>query len=145
MSRYVRKTDHGITNFNALVAAIKDVKLANKSIRSTAKSYNIPKSSLARYIQKASVEIEDISAVDDDELLKLVKRVASYATPFMVFSHEQEEALVAYIKRCCDHYYGLSISDLRLLVYQFAKKLMFSIPQAGKKIKLLAETGIILL
>lgn len=52
MPRYVRKTERGITDWNKLVAAIKDIKIDNKGIRSTAKTYNIPKSSLARYIQK---------------------------------------------------------------------------------------------
>lgn len=85
MSRYVRKSDRGITDWNALVAAIKKVKLDNKSIRSTAKAHNIPKSSLARYIQKVNDTMEDISTIDGEALLKLVKSVASYATPLMVY------------------------------------------------------------
>ncbi|XP_055306968.1 uncharacterized protein LOC129571221, partial [Sitodiplosis mosellana] len=45
-----------------------------------------------------------------------------------IFTPEQEDALVIYIKKCANHYYGLSISELRLLAYQFALKLGIAVP-----------------
>lgn len=78
MRRYKRKTDRGVSDFDALLIAIKEIKLNKKSIRSTAMKYNIPKSSLARYIRKINAEIHDISLFDDDELMKVVRRAAAY-------------------------------------------------------------------
>jgi len=84
MSRRVRKTNHGITDWNNLVATIKEIKVDHKSLRFTARAYNIPKSSLGRYVNKLNDANEDISTLDDDALLKLVKSVSSYATPSLV-------------------------------------------------------------
>jgi len=84
MSRRVRKTNHGITDWNNLVAAIKEIKVDHKRLRSTARAYNISKSSLGRYVNKLNDANEDISTLDDDALLKLVKSVSSYATPSLV-------------------------------------------------------------
>lgn len=64
MSRYTWKTDHGITDFKKVVAAIKGVKIEKKVVRAVAKSFRIPKSSLARYVQKFDTEVNDISTID---------------------------------------------------------------------------------
>ena len=45
-----------------------------------------------------------------------------------VFSTEEEDALVDYVKKCSDHYYGLSIVELRQLAYQLAKKIQVNYP-----------------
>ncbi|XP_031639161.1 uncharacterized protein LOC116351222 [Contarinia nasturtii] len=58
----------------------------------------------------------------------VVHRVASYTTPKLVFNEEQEEALVEYIIRCCHLYYGLSITELKKLAYEFARKLNIVYP-----------------
>lgn len=47
-----------------------------------------------------------------------------------MFSPAQEVELVQYILKCMDHYYGLSITELRQLAFQFAKKLKVSYPAA---------------
>lgn len=49
---------------------------------------------------------------------------------FQVFSLDQESVLVDYILKCANHYYGLSITELRELAYQFAKKLNLEYPQS---------------
>lgn len=41
----------------------------------------------------------------------------------------QEKDLVQYILKCVNHYYGLSINELRELAYQFAKKLAVDYPE----------------
>ena len=51
-NRRQRKTAHGISDFDALVNAMKAIKIENKSIRSTGRDYNIDKSSLLRYVKK---------------------------------------------------------------------------------------------
>lgn len=50
-----------------------------------------------------------------------------------VFSIAQEEDLVKYITQCVNHYYGLSIDELRVLAYQLAKKLNLQYPSAWNK------------
>lgn len=42
----------------------------------------------------------------------------------------QEDDLVVYIINCVNHYYGLSITELRKLAYQFASKLELEYPAA---------------
>lgn len=84
MSRRPRKTEHGISDFEALMKAIKQVKVDKKSKQSTAREYNIPRSSLVRYIAKLDATIPDITQVSDVELMKAIKAVASYCTPSLV-------------------------------------------------------------
>lgn len=84
MSRRARKTDHGITDFDALLKAIKEVKVDKNPIKRTARTYNIPSSSFLRYIKKFDDEVPDITQVSDDVLMKIVKKVASYTKPSLV-------------------------------------------------------------
>lgn len=46
-----------------------------------------------------------------------------------VFTTEEENDLVVYIMKCANHYYGLSINELRQLAYQFATKLGVEFPE----------------
>lgn len=46
---------------------------------------------------------------------------------------EQERDLVQYILKCVNHYYGLSINELRELAYQFASKLQLEYPSSWDK------------
>lgn len=84
MSRRPRKTNHGITDFEVLLKAIKEVKVDKKPIKTTARLYDIPHSSFARYVQKFDVRIPDITQLNDTELAKVVKEIASYAAPSLV-------------------------------------------------------------
>jgi len=84
MSRRERKTDHGITDHGILLEAIKAVKVEKRSVKSTASEYNINRTSLGRYITKFDAEVKDITAVDDSNLLKIVKRISSFSTPCLV-------------------------------------------------------------
>lgn len=40
-----------------------------------------------------------------------------------VFDDDEEETLVDYIIKCSNHYYGLSITELRILAYEFVTKI----------------------
>ena len=83
-ARRSRKSEHGIKDFEALLDAIKAIKISNKSRKSTAKAYNIDMRSLGRYVRKFDAAVPDITAVTDDELLEVVHQIASYATPSLV-------------------------------------------------------------
>ncbi|XP_031637668.1 uncharacterized protein LOC116350086 [Contarinia nasturtii] len=127
-NRRERKTDHGVSDFDALLNAIKAIKIEKKRIRPTARAYSISKTSLTRYVEKLDKEVADISKLSDVELLAILRRIASYATPKLVFNGEEGEALVVYLVRCCHLYYGLSITELRQLAYQYARKLNIAYP-----------------
>lgn len=88
-SRRERKTEHGVSDFDALVKALKAIKIEKQSIRSTASDYGIDKSSLSRYVTKFDKELRDknlkqITDVSDAELMTIVRRIASYSTPKLV-------------------------------------------------------------
>lgn len=83
-SRKPRKTDHGVNDLEALLNAVKAIKIDKKGLRATATAYKIPKSSLSRYIEKVDKEIPDIGAVDDEQLSTVLQDIASYTTPKLV-------------------------------------------------------------
>ncbi|KAL1493856.1 hypothetical protein ABEB36_009542 [Hypothenemus hampei] len=63
-----RKTRHGVTDFDTLLRAIKAVKIGKQSARSTARAFNIPKSSSCCYIKKVNTKISDVTKIADNDL-----------------------------------------------------------------------------
>lgn len=47
---------------------------------------------------------------------------------FQIFSREQERVLMDYILKCSQLYYGLSITELKKLAFQFARKIQAKYP-----------------
>lgn len=76
-SRKPRKTDRGLKDFEALLNAIRSIKIDKKSVISAATAYDIKRTSLTRYIAKFDEVVPDISVVPDDELLKIVQRIST--------------------------------------------------------------------
>lgn len=62
-------------DFGDLLKAVKKVRIEKKSIRSVANSFKISKSSLGRYVNKLDAVSNDISTLDDDTLLQVLKGV----------------------------------------------------------------------
>lgn len=83
-SNYNRKTTRGISDYDALLNAIKAIIVDKRSIQSTAKTYDIKRQSLSRYVKKFNAAVPDIAGVPDDDLMIVVRRIASYATNKMV-------------------------------------------------------------
>lgn len=154
MSTPEKKTERQEKNFNALLQAVKMCLLQNEGIRSAARQHGVDKSSLQRHLNKVKANIDDVSSVNDGELLEII-RTSSMKIPSnmvcyfvlllhllsffflmnshllcQVFSIAQEKVLVEYIIKCVNHYYGLSINELRELAYQLAKKLNLDYPSA---------------
>ncbi|KAJ8943837.1 hypothetical protein NQ318_020909 [Aromia moschata] len=104
--------------------------LENESVRAAAGRYNVPRSTLRRYIEKVSNKYSDLFTVSDENLQETIQQVGSYTACAVkqVFSVEQERALVSYAKKYSDHYYGLNITELRELAYQFGKKIQVKYP-----------------
>lgn len=84
-SKYKRKTTHGISDSDALLNAIKAIVIDKKSIQSTANAYNISRRSLGRYIKKFEAAAPDIAGVPEDDLMIVVRRIASYAIIIQLF------------------------------------------------------------
>lgn len=76
-----RKTDRGIKDTRVLLSAIKEVKLQNKKYCTVAKAYNIPKSSLHRYLKRLDKDVADISQIGDDAFLTILTRCSSFTGP----------------------------------------------------------------
>lgn len=80
MSTPKKSADSTGINFNGLVDAIKRCLKDKQSIKSTAKTYGLPRTSLIRYLKKVEANFDDISSVEDSVLLEFV-RDAGQRTP----------------------------------------------------------------
>lgn len=69
---------------DAIVSAIKDIKLNNKGIRYTAKLYNIQKSSLSRYIQSINAAMPDIKNVPDNDIKDFFRKSTTPSGPKVI-------------------------------------------------------------
>jgi len=116
---YIRKTNRGFTA-ELIKAAADEVIIENKSVRSTAKKYDLCHVSLSRYVAKfkTSMNNGDVSTLN-----------VGYKGPKQVFSVDQEQILSQYIKNSADMYFGLTPRDIKQLAYQFAHKLGLKYPE----------------
>lgn len=111
-SRRSRKTDRGVKDFGELLDAIKSIKIEPKtSIRKAAASIGIPFQSLSRYVSKFDEQVPDITAVPDNDLLAIVRQIASYknvGTAQMVKFEHKLIVLVNFISNISDCKYYCS-------------------------------------
>lgn len=82
---YKRKTGRGVKDVNALLQAIKKVKIDGAKPIPVAREYNIPKSSFVTYLAKFNRRVTDISDLTDDQLLNEIKNISSYGAPTVCF------------------------------------------------------------
>jgi len=137
-------------DFTAMLDAIKGCLLEKSGLRASARANGVKKSTLGRYLKKVQENFEDISSVNDELLLDFLRKTNKKIPPSMVkrkinilhnryhsfsvtapqvFSLDQERELVEYAIKCVNHYYGISIDELRELAYQLATKL--SLPHSA--------------
>ncbi|KAJ8879727.1 hypothetical protein PR048_020335 [Dryococelus australis] len=92
----------------ALKRAVEKVLKEGASIRQVAKEAGIPRSTIKRYVIKATeFGTNNVNSRPCSEHLK-------------IFSHDEEKLLPNYIKHACLIYYGLSTQSARKLAYEFA-------------------------
>ncbi|XP_054734421.1 uncharacterized protein LOC129241898 [Anastrepha obliqua] len=113
---------------NVFVAAIKEVTIAKKSLRSVGSAYKIDKSKLARYISSLMEANIDPTTTSNEKLVDFVSNLLKRTGGKKIFSVEQEDELVQYLLRASKMYYGLSICEFSKLVYEFAMKCNIEYP-----------------
>ncbi|XP_017050190.1 uncharacterized protein LOC108094242 [Drosophila ficusphila] len=128
MPRYYGKYDKKI-DYEAVVEAIKQMDKNEKSIRVIAKTYNVPRATLSRYMGKLQDANIDVSTASDDTMITFLKGTTiTGAKP--IFSDEEEQTLLKYLLHASDIYYGLSISELRALAFQYAVSIKRNYPES---------------
>lgn len=90
------------------------------SMRCASKNFNIARRTLSRYLH-----LDDLSSKPEQVSLTVVLQKPGRTT---IFTAEQEQALVGYLLRCSDLYFGLAPRDIKTLAFQYARKLEIAVP-----------------
>lgn len=61
-------------NLENAIPAIKAIMLNNEKLRTVARFYDFPRTTLKRYIDNVKQEFTDISSISDENLLKTMRR-----------------------------------------------------------------------
>jgi len=98
--------------------ACKEVILEGKSVRSSGLKYNISYYKiLDRYVTKLKAAGENLNQISNIQLTHV-----DYIKSRQILNDMKEIALMEYIKKAADIYYGLTLRKIRKLAYQFAIK-----------------------
>lgn len=119
---YKRKTDRASAPDDVKLLAVRYVKILGKSLRSTARLFNMDYRTLSRYCKK--IPMHEIV----DEATSVTSSPLGYRSYRHIFNEEQEKKLVSYIEKASDIYFGLTPTEVRMLTYQFSVALKVKIP-----------------
>lgn len=108
---YRRKTERGSWNEEAMKSAIKEVINGRMGYFKAANQFQVPQTTLERKVKKIKSESKEVESFDVN------CRLGPYKT---VFSPEEEEQLVNYIKNMESRLFGLTGNDVKRLAYQLA-------------------------
>ena len=115
-----RKTEsHGKTPAEVMKQAVAMV-VGGMSVRETAKSLNISKSTLHRY-----VTLRKKDGTDENP----IRYEPNYANS-QIFSSKEESDLATYLSTAAKHHHGLTTKDTRRLAYEFATRNNKPIPES---------------
>lgn len=85
-SRYKRKSNRGLSRLDhdALVNALKAVKVGTQALRAAAKTFNIPRTSLQRYIKSFEATGKDMATMSNQEIKDFIGTLTTYGTNQLV-------------------------------------------------------------
>lgn len=92
----------------SLTRALATIKREGTSVKQAAKDYDIPRQTLARYLQQS---------VAEESPEEKAKQIGSFKT---VFSPDEERELVSHILKMEVRCYGITTREIRSLAYQLA-------------------------
>lgn len=78
---YVRKTDKTAPNPETLLAAVKEVRVEKKFVKTVADAHSIGRTSFYRILNKVDEAFKDVSKVADEKLLEFIKSINSVGSP----------------------------------------------------------------
>lgn len=119
---YKRKTDRASAPDDVKLLAVRHVKILGKSLRSTARLFNMDYRTLSRYCKK--IPLNELV----DEATSVPSMPLGYRSYRHILNDEQERKLVGYIQKASDIYFGLTPMEVRRLTYQFSVALKVKIP-----------------
>lgn len=131
---YKKKTNRNDINENDMKRAIQAVLTGQLSERRASSSYNIKRGTLQSRIRKLKTKygIDKVKRMFSDDSGKEsdnnTDHYSSKYTVSQVFSTQQEDELVKYIKTCLLMNYGLTYRNIRILAYDYAKFLNLKTP-----------------
>ena len=108
---YKRKTERANWSEDQMKLAISAVQKKEMSLRQAAAAYSVPKDSLNRRVKGK------LKSLSEEEIHKNV--LGRYRA---ILSHEQEKELEDYIIKMDAAFYGLSINDIRTVVFEYCQK-----------------------
>ena len=114
VGNYVRKTKQASWNETGMKEAILTIKTNKMGLRKAARTFDLPKGSLRRRLKE--LEKSDTGDNTDSIHKKLLGRFRN------VLSESQEEELKKYITDMDKAFYGLTIMDIRVLVFEYCKR-----------------------
>lgn len=109
MPRSKEKKKRTPINMNYLTNAIKMIKEKKISTFAAAKHFGLPRTTLRRHLKHCLETGKDVSKLHENLAVN------------QVFDHTEEHNLVDYIKDAAHLQFGLTLKDVKILAYQFAK------------------------
>ncbi|CAH2085284.1 unnamed protein product [Euphydryas editha] len=106
---YIRKTDRGEWSEEQMKLAIQEVLDGKKGYKSASKAYNVPQTTLERKVNQARKR--------ENSVMNVKVPLGPITT---VFSKEEEQILVTYLKEMEGRLFGLSTTEFQKLAYELA-------------------------
>ncbi|XP_053373461.1 uncharacterized protein LOC123566172 isoform X1 [Mercenaria mercenaria] len=122
MRNYERKTSKGMASESNIRLALREILVNKSSLNSVAERFNIPKTTLHRYLKKVGGgDVEGLQT--------------GYSKHLQIFTKEQETSLENYIKFAAGIYFGLTPHDIKTLAYECAVQYEIKVPDSWHRDK----------
>lgn len=101
-----KKNEQPKSGMNVLIAAVKACVLDNKPVRTIAKDFGLPRTTLQRHVKSVQTAFPDISTVSQDDLVEYVKTNTMRLPENMVFKFV---LLYRFFRNWCEYIDGILI------------------------------------